>query len=209
MLQYETICPNTLDLLKKIQSLDFAKDLRLVGGTALALQIGHRISVDLDLFGNTSASLEEIAYELSSVSSVSPLSSSKMMRFLIVDGVKVDIVSYPYPWLDVPVVENGIVLAGIRDIAAMKLSVITNRGTKKDFIDYYFLLKSYSLGEMFDIYFDIYIEKYSDAQLFSAIKSLTYFEDAESDPMPRMLKEVDWGEVKKFIINAVNEYLKY
>ena len=74
-----------------------------------------------------------------------------------------------------------------------------------DFIDYYFLLKSYSLGEMFDIY----IEKYSDAQLFSAIKSLTYFEDAESDPMPRMLKEVDWGEVKKFIINAVNEYLKY
>ena len=57
--------------------------------------------------------------------------------------------------------------------------------------------------------FDIYIEKYSDAQLFSAIKSLTYFEDAESDPMPRMLKEVDWGEVKKFIINAVNEYLKY
>ena len=194
-----------MDLLKKIQSLDFAKDLRLVGGTALALQIGHRISVDLDLFGNTSASLEEIAYELSSVSSVSPLSSSKMMRFLIVDGVKVDIVSYPYPWLDVPVVENGIVLAGIRDIAAMKLSAITNRGTKKDFIDYYFLLKSYSLGEMFDIY----IEKYSDAQLFSAIKSLTYFEDAESDPMPRMLKEVDWGEVKKFIINAVNEYLKY
>lgn len=87
----------------------------------------------------------------------------------------------------------------------MKLSAITNRGTKKDFIDYYFLLKSYSLGEMFDIY----IEKYSDAQLFSAIKSLTYFEDAESDPMPRMLKEVDWGEVKKFIINAVNEYLKY
>lgn len=205
MLQYESISPNTLDLLKKIQSLDFAKDLRLVGGTALALQIGHRISVDLDLFGNTSASLEEIAYELSSVSSVSPLSSSKMMRFLIVDGVKVDIVSYPYPWLDVPVVENGIVLAGIRDIAAMKLSAITNRGTKKDFIDYYFLLKSYSLGEMFDIY----IEKYSDAQLFGAIKSLTYFEDAESDPMPRMLKEVDWGEVKKFIINAVNEYLKY
>lgn len=205
MLQYESISPNTLDLLKKIQSLDFAKDLRLVGGTALALQIGHRISVDLDLFGNTSASLEEIVYELSSVSSVSPLSSSKMMRFLIVDGVKVDIVSYPYPWLDVPVVENGIVLAGIRDIAAMKLSAITNRGTKKDFIDYYFLLKSYSLGEMFDIY----IEKYSDAQLFSAIKSLTYFEDAESDPMPRMLKEVDWGEVKKFIINAVNEYLKY
>lgn len=205
MLQYESISPNTLDLLKKIQSLDFAKDLRLVGGTALALQIGHRISVDLDLFGNTSASLEEIVYELSSVSSVSPLSSSKMMRFLIVDGVKVDIVSYPYPWLDVPVVENGIVLAGIRDIAAMKLSAITNRGTKKDFIDYYFLLKSYSLGEMFDIY----VEKYSDAQLFSAIKSLTYFEDAESDPMPRMLKEVDWGEVKKFIINAVNEYLKY
>ena len=90
MLYYETIHPDTLELLKKIQSLELFTDTRLVGGTALALQIGHRKSVDLDFFGHMDASLEEIAMELSEFADVKPLSSSKAMRFLIVDGVKVD-----------------------------------------------------------------------------------------------------------------------
>ena len=64
----------------------------------------------------------------------------------------------------------------------MKLSAITNRGTKKDFIDYYFLLKKFSLNELIGFY----LQKYTDAQLFTALKSLTYFEDAENDPMPKM-----------------------
>ena len=116
--------------------MDMFKESRLVGGTALALHLGHRVSVDLDFFGKIDAPLEDIVFELSSFASVSPISASKMMRFLIVDGIKVDIVNYPYPWIDSPVVENGVTLAGIKDIAAMKLSAITNRGTKKDFIDY-------------------------------------------------------------------------
>ena len=61
MLYYETIHPDTLELLKKIQSLELFAETRLVGGTALALQIGHRKSVDLDFFGHMDASLEEIA----------------------------------------------------------------------------------------------------------------------------------------------------
>ena len=92
MLYYETIHPDTLELLKKIQSLEIFTDTRLVGGTALALQIGHRKSIDLDFFGNVSASLEEIVLEFSEFGNANPLSSSKTMRFLIVDGVKVDIV---------------------------------------------------------------------------------------------------------------------
>lgn len=204
MLHYETILPSTLELLKKIQSLEIFKEARLVGGTALALQLGHRQSVDLDFFGNVTASLEELKEELSVFASVSPLSSSKLMRFLIVDGIKVDIVNYPYDWIDSPVVENGIVLAGIKDIAAMKLSAITNRGTKKDFIDYYTLLKTYSLKELIGFY----LEKYTDAQLFTSLKSLTYFEDAEEDPMPKMTENLDWGAVKVAIVNAVNDYLR-
>ena len=81
----------------------------------------------------------------------------------------------------------------------MKLSAITNRGSKKDFIDYYFLLKRYSLEELIDLY----SQKYSEAQLFTAIKSLTYFEDAESDPMPDMIVPVDWDEIKTAICNKV------
>ena len=203
MLRYETIHPNTLGLLKKIQSLEMFADTRLVGGTALALQIGHRKSVDLDFFGKMDASLDEISIELSNFADVNPLSSSKTMRCLIVDGVKVDIVNYPYEWIEESVREDGVILAGVKDISAMKLSAITNRGTKKDFIDLHFLLKTYSFNEMIDFY----LRKYSDAQLFTVLKSLTYFEDAENDPMPMMAESIEWGGVKSSIISAVNQYL--
>ena len=113
MLHYETIHPDTLELLRKIQSLEMFKDARLVGGTALSLQLGHRKSIDLDFFGSVDISLQRIASELSTFASVSPLSESRMMCFLIVDGVKVDIVNYPYPWIDEPVIEDGVILAGI------------------------------------------------------------------------------------------------
>lgn len=199
MLHLETISPDTLTLLKKIQSLDEFNNTRLVGGTALALQLGHRKSIDLDFFGNFETSLEELTTILSEFSTVTPVSSSRMTRFLVVDGVKVDIVSYPYGWIDNPVSAEGVVLAGIKDIAAMKLSAITNRGTKKDFIDYYFLLKRYSQKELIELY----RQKYSDAQLFTSIKSLSYFDDAESDPMPDMIVPVDWDEVKSTIRNEV------
>lgn len=199
MLHLETISPDTLTLLKKIQSLDEFNNTRLVGRTALALQLGHRKSIDLDFFGNFETSLEELSAILSEFSTVTPVSSSRMTRFLVVDGVKVDIVTYPYGWIDNPVNAEGVVLAGIKDIAAMKLSAITNRGTKKDFIDYYFLLKRYSLEELIELY----RQKYSDAQLFTSIKSLSYFDDAESDPMPDMIVPVDWDEVKSTIRNEV------
>lgn len=199
MLHLETISPDTLTLLKKIQSLDEFNNTRLVGGTALALQLGHRKSIDLDFFGNFETSLEELSAILSEFSTVTPVSSSRMTRFLVVDGVKVDIVTYPYGWIDNPVNAEGVVLAGIKDIAAMKLSAITNRETKKDFIDYYFLLKRYSLEELIELY----RQKYSDAQLFTSIKSLSYFDDAESDPMPDMIVPVDWDEVKSTIRNEV------
>ena len=204
MLLYETIHPDTLGLLRKIQSLEMFKDARLVGGTALALQLGHRKSVDLDFFGSIDASLQEIALELSEFASVSPLSESKMMRFLIVDGVKVDIVNYPYLWIDKPVIEDGITLAGIKDIAAMKLSEITNRGTRKDFVDFYFLLKLFSFDELINFY----VQKYSDAQLFTTLKSLTYFNDAEQDPMPLMISSLNWEDVKSLIVAEVGIFLK-
>ena len=195
MLHLETISPDTLTLLRKIQSLDEFNNTRLVGGTALAMQLGHRKSIDLDFFGQFETSLEELTAILSEFSTVTPISSSRMMRFLVVNGIKVDIVSYPYDWIDNPVYSDDIVLAGVKDIAAMKLSAITNRGTKKDFIDYYFLLKRFSLAKLIELY----RQKYSDAQLFTSIKSLSYFEDAESDPMPDMIFPVDWDVVKSTI----------
>lgn len=205
MLHYETISSDTLNLFKRLASLDELSEARLAGGTALALQIGHRKSIDLDFFGHIDYSMDELKMAMESVSSdVQPINSTKTMRFYVVEGVKIDVVNYPYSWIDESVIEDGLTLAGIEDIAAMKLATITNRGTKKDFIDLFFLLKKYSLSQMLDMY----LKKYSDSQLFTVLKSLVYFVDAELDPMPHMLQDVTWEEVKEKIIVSVNDFIK-
>lgn len=205
MLHYETISSDTLNLFKRLASLEELSGARLAGGTALALQIGHRKSIDLDFFGHIDYSMDELKMAMESVSEdVQPVNSTKTMRFYVVEGVKIDVVNYPYSWIDESVTEDGLVLAGIEDIAAMKLAAITNRGTKKDFIDLFFLLKTYSLSQMLDMY----LKKYSDSQLFTVLKSLVYFVDAESDPMPHMLQDVSWEEVKEKIIVSVNDFIK-
>ena len=200
MLQYKTIEPGTLQLLKSLQALPLLQGLRLVGGTALALQLGHRKSVDLDMFGDFSAEGIEIRDTLEEQFSVSVIKESKNIKIYQVDGIKVDLVNYSrYPWIDNPIEEDGITLAGIKDIAAMKVAAIIGRGTKKDFIDMNRLLQIYSLKEILDMY----MQKYPDGSLFIAMKSLSYFEDAESDPMPFMFDEIDWGVVKASIREAI------
>ena len=124
---------------------------------------------------------------------------SKFIFQYIVDGVKVDFVNYPYPWISPKVEEDNLTLASPKDIAAMKLSAITNRGTKKDFIDLYELLDHFTLEQMFEFY----REKYADAIPFMTLKSLTWFEDAEDDPMPFMLRDYSWETVKAKIIAEV------
>lgn len=106
-----------------------------------------------------------------------------------------------YEWIDNFVIEEGIRLAGIRDIAAMKIYAIIGRGTKKDFIDLYFLLKYLTLEEILGCYG----MKYPDGSLFMAMKSLTFFDDAEGDPMPYMLTDVSWPQVKARIAEEIKK----
>lgn len=200
MLQYQTVEPTTLELIKKLQSLDELKDSRLVGGTALALQIGHRKSVDIDLFMSDTIDVNDLLAAIRTFTGeVTLLSSSRTMRFLRVNNVKVDVVAYPYKWIDEPVIEDEIMLASIKDIAAMKISAITNRGTKKDFIDLYFILQHFTFQEIIELY----KTKYPDAIMFTTLKSLVYFEDAEPEPMPYMLENVSWEQVKTTISKLV------
>lgn len=200
MLQYQTIYPATLQLLKDLQSLELLKECRLVGGTALALQLGHRRSVDLDFFGTVLQTPDELQDLLRENHDVTIVKESKNIHIYLIDGVKVDIVNYKYDWIDTPVEEDGIRLADVKDIAAMKVAAIIGRGTKKDFIDLYFLLKQYSLKELLELY----LQKYPDGSLFIAIKSLSYFEDAEADPMPVMFEEVSWPDVKALIGESIS-----
>jgi predicted nucleotidyltransferase component of viral defense system len=120
-----------------------------------------------------------------------------------VDGVKVDMVNYSYDWLEPPIETEGIKMAGLKDISAMKLSAITNRGTKKDFVDIYTLLQHFSIKEMLDFY----TQKYSDASIFNAVRSLSYFADAEINPMPKMFVKTDWETIKSTIRETLNREL--
>lgn len=201
MLHYKTITAGTLQLLKELQALPSLQDTQLVGGTALALQLGHRNSVDLDLFGDVPFSSGEIRETLSGAHSVTIVKESANINIYLIDGIKVDIVNYRYPWIDAPLSQDGIRLAGIKDIAAMKISAIVGRGTKKDFIDLYFLFRYFSLREILDLY----SKKFPDGSMFIAMKSLTYFEDAESDPMPVMFEDIDWDSVKASVRNSVTQ----
>ena len=173
--------------------------LRLVGGTALALQLGHRKSIDLDLFGTIEADSLEIRETLEESHTVSVVKESKNIHIYLVDGVKVDFVNYRYSWIDEAVIDSDITLASVKDIAAMKIAAVIGRGTKKDFIDIDMLRRSFSLQELLELY----MQKYLDGSLFIAMKSLAYFEDAESDPMPFMFEETDWEDVKTRIREAV------
>ena len=200
MLHYETISPGTLQILKDLQALPCLRDTRLVGGTALALQLGHRRSIDLDLFGKLDDAAEEIQNTIAAGHSLTISKDSKNIHTYRVDNVKVDIVNYSYAWTDSPICEEGIVLAGPKDIAAMKVAAIIGRGTKKDFIDLYFLLRQFSMSEILNLY----LQKYPDGSLFIAMKSLLYFEDAEREPMPAMFEDVEWPAVKERIRREVS-----
>lgn len=197
MLHFETIEPATFELLRRIQSLDILKDTRLVGGTSLALQLGHRKSVDLDLFGIVPYETFELEMALSQIGNVTTLKTSKSIHIFLVDGVKVDIVNFPFPWRQDALRFDGVVLAMPEDIAAMKVTAIVGRGTKKDFIDIAHLLKcKFSFSQILEFY----TEKYPNASYFMACKSLTYFDDAENDAMPDMLSNMTWEEAKQIVL---------
>ena len=202
MLHLSAIDTSTLELLKSIMHCDEFTNLRLVGGTSLALQLGHRKSIDLDLFGEIDFENIDKTKTFSKFEKVVLLKKSKNINILSIDDVKIDFVNYSYPWLQKQLLIDEIRLAGIEDIAAMKLAAITGRGSRKDFIDIYFLLQKYDIREMLGFY----REKYFDGSEYLVLKSLTYFDDAEEDLDVEMLKDVPWATIKKHILNTVNLY---
>lgn len=202
MLHYETIEPATLELLRQIEALPGFADMRLVGGTALALQLGHRKSVDLDFFGSMAFDSNELEEALRPLGTVVPLKKSMNINIYLVNGIKIDVVNYSYAWLEEVVLVDGLRLASQADIAAMKVNAVIGRGTRKDFIDIAYLLRSYSLSQILRFYFT----KYPEASVFLASKSLAYYADADKDPMPVMFSSESWEEIKAFISSKYDEY---
>lgn len=205
MLQKQTVSTQLFELLKNLMKIPGFEELYLVGGTSLALQLGHRISVDIDLFGKTELSEFELNDVIQNLGSVTLLNKSKNIKIYTINGIKVDIVNYPYKWIDTTLNIEGIRLAGKKDIAAMKLNAIAGRGSKKDFADLYFLLNEFTLAEMIKFY----KEKYPEASEFLVLKSLTWFDDADLEPEINWIIKQNWTDIKQSIIKTTSEYLNH
>lgn len=199
MLQTHTVVPDLLELLKKIMSENLFSDFILVGGTSLSLQMGHRNSIDIDLFGNSEINFELFIEKLSEYGDVKVAQSTKNILITKINDVKVDFVNYKYPLLTDCLYTDNIRMLSTKDIAAMKLNAIAGRGSKKDFIDLYFLLNEFSLREILSFY----EEKFSDGSVFMVQKSLTYFEDADFQLQPKMFLDFNWETCKQKIIEEV------
>lgn len=198
ILHDEAAPPSLLELLRMLMQEDLLSSFYLVGGTALALQLGHRISVDINLFSDKVFDVSPIFEMLRDKFSIQSLETARNTVRGEVEGIKLDIMSHRYPIIGTPAIAGGIRMASLKDIAAMKLNAIANRGCKKDFWDYAELLNLFNRDEMLGFF----AEKYSDENVWYVEKSLSYFTDAEEEPDPRDLKGRTWENVKKAILES-------
>ena len=206
MLHLNTVNKDSYFLLKEISAIKELDYFSLAGGTSLSLQLGHRISVDLDFFTIKEFNTDDIIQILQSRYKLSEISKNTNSLTLYISynsqKIKIDFLRHNYPILQDFLIEDGIKLFSIQDIAAMKLNAITNRGAKKDFHDIYELLLSYSLTKLIELY----KRKYAGMNVFTLIKSLNYFEDANNEPDPISLRTVNWNIIKSTIAKQVEEY---
>ncbi len=193
----ESINAKTGLVLEKIKKGGLAQNFYLAGGTALAIQLRHRESIDLDFFCREEFSNSKLKEKLSKMGEYFLTNEEEGTLHGTLDDVKLSFLEYDYEQL-YPLVEfAGINLADLRDIAAMKIDAISSRGSKKDFIDLYFLLEKYSLTELI-AFFERKFKGIHYNKLH-ILKSITFFTEAENDPALMMLKNVDWETVKRKI----------
>lgn len=164
---------------------------------SLALQLGHRRSIDFDFFIDKTFELIDVKNILNSIGKYTGQHETPKTMVGRFNEAKFSLFYYPYKLISKTVNFQGINLANIKDIAAMKLVAITDRGTKKDYIDLYCLAKKrFSIEKMFDFY----DKKYQSFEVnkMTLLKALQYFDDADDSEMPEMIEKVDWGQIKKF-----------
>lgn len=191
----KTLLPDTLRALQLVSSIPEIKESYLAGGTALALRLGHRLSVDLDFFTKKEFDEEKVKLELENLGNYKHLSNSWQTVLGVVGQTKFSIFNYKYPILDDFDVFENINIASLKDIAAMKLLVVSDRGAKRDFIDLYFLNQEFT----FDQILSFYDQKYGNLRerMYHIARSLDYFDDADQDRDYKMLIEVSWDDIKK------------
>lgn len=202
-LHLSTIETETYEILKQIFQLGIFKNkFALAGGTSLALQIGHRHSIDLDIFTNEKLNIPELEafFFKQKKLKVNTVGKNSFMLFTFINDVKCDFVEQPYPLINPFLKIDDVNYFSVEDIAAMKLHTICGRGKRKDFFDVYALLQKYSWQNLLD-FFKL---KYGDGQYYALYRSIQYFVDAEKDNKINGFApyNVKWEQVKKFILKT-------
>lgn len=193
-------------MLRRLASIVGQRGMYLAGGTALAIQVGHRRSVDLDWFSPSAIDPMALAADLRSAGI--PIQVTDVDEGTLhgkAGGVMLSFLEYRYPDLVAPIEwpDYGVRLSALEDLACMKLSAIGGRGSKKDFIDVFALgREKFTLDQMLQFYG----QKYEIADLGHTLFALTYFDDAEQDDTPAMLWQIDWDEVKAVVEGWVQDY---
>jgi len=202
----ETLPEKTAKLIKILQQSNpsFLQEFYLSGGTALSLHLGHRESEDLDFFSKKIFDSKLLQTKLEKIGKLENLELAENTLNTFMKGVKLQFLGYPYPLLKPTVNFGNIKISSVIDIACTKLQTISMRGSKKDFIDLYFILKKYALEKLFQKLDQKY--KDSDFNKIHILKSLVYFVDADAQPMPRMHKQINWKEIKKTLVKQITGF---
>ncbi|MGB8194724.1 MAG: nucleotidyl transferase AbiEii/AbiGii toxin family protein [Chitinophagaceae bacterium] len=203
MLYTETVPPATLELLKDLMTDAQLNEFFLVGGMALSLQINHRISIDLDFFTLKEFNENVLSTHLETQRNFKLDSLARNTIKGKIDKVIVDLITHSYPLAKEVNLIEGVRLASLEDIAAMKLNAIVGNGTRlKDFIDIAYLSSHLSLNEMLDAY----EHKYSSRNHVMVLKSLSYFDDVnQHEPIKLFDAVYQWDAIKARILAMIEE----
>jgi hypothetical protein len=205
MSRAEAVETTTLDLINKLQSKPYLQGFYLVGGTSLALHLGHRKSIDIDLFSNFEFDASGLLENIHQDFSYKLLFTASNTLKGSIENINVDILAHRYNYIAETHEVHGVKLLSVPDIIAMKLNAISTSGQRsKDFIDIYYLLKLYGIEKMVEFY----KEKYNQKNSSFILKSLVYFDDVDLADWPVLIEnpKLKWIDVQKKIEKEVLDY---
>lgn len=202
MLHTETVTAETLALIKRLMADEELKEFTLVGGTALALHIGHRTSIDIDLFSIKGFDTQGTGIYLSEKYKVEDMQILNNGIFCFIDDIKVDLIAHQYPIIKPLENIDGIRLMSLDDIAAMKIHAIVNSGQRiKDFVDIYAMLEHRPLEDLYSAYEEKYHPK-SSREL--AQRAILYHAEIDFNIRVDFLdRKFDWPSIEKRLKEAV------
>ena len=199
-------CNSLLAGLSEYADRDLLRGWILAGGTGLALRLGHRVSEDLDFFRTDELDVQSLHGVFGALGAYETLQNSEHTLTVLLQGVKLSFSRVRDPFLFNPTPYRFFAVADPRDIALMKLAAISSRGSRKDFVDLHTILRD---GPALQDYFTLLPRKYGKERVnaYHILKSLTYFADAEQEPMPEMLEPFNWDECRNFFVREARTIL--